>query len=265
MHLRPAQSAFSLVELSIVLVILGLLTGGILGGQALIRAAELRSVGSQISGYQTAINTFRDKYFSIPGDITQATRFWGDRAAGAYSCSDASTQDGTPGTCNGDGDGFIIWRLTSPAESHLAWQHMALAGLIEGAYSGFPNATAPYEMAGSNVPRARFGNAGFTMAFVGTNASGVYFDDGGANDWGTATHGNSFFVGSNFGDAFRGALFRPEEGWNIDTKYDDGRPASGGIISQRFLSSCHTSNVATSAEYALAVSVVNCALRARML
>ena len=51
------RSAFSLVELSIVLVILGLLTGGILTGQSLIRAAELRSVTSQMQQYRVAVYT----------------------------------------------------------------------------------------------------------------------------------------------------------------------------------------------------------------
>ena len=69
--------AFSLVELSIVLVILGLLVGGILAGQSLIHAAELRAVSSEYQRYRTAIYAFRDKYLGLPGDITTATNFWG--------------------------------------------------------------------------------------------------------------------------------------------------------------------------------------------
>ena len=71
------KNGFSLVELSIVLVILGLLTGGILGGQALIRAAELRAATTESQRYLAAINSFRDKYFALPGDMAIATRFWG--------------------------------------------------------------------------------------------------------------------------------------------------------------------------------------------
>lgn len=58
------KRGFSLVELSIVLVILGLLTGGILAGQSLIRAAELRAVSTEYSRYATAVQSFRDKYFA---------------------------------------------------------------------------------------------------------------------------------------------------------------------------------------------------------
>src|SRR5438552_4058186 len=74
--LIPRQ-AFSLVELSIVLVILGLLVGGILSGQSLIRAAELRSVTTEFSRYLAAVQSFKDKYFALPGDMANATAFWG--------------------------------------------------------------------------------------------------------------------------------------------------------------------------------------------
>jgi prepilin-type N-terminal cleavage/methylation domain-containing protein len=67
------SSAFSLVELSIVLVILGLLVGGVLSGQSLIRAAALRSVTNDYSRYSAAVNTFKDKYFPAPATAPVAT------------------------------------------------------------------------------------------------------------------------------------------------------------------------------------------------
>jgi len=67
------RSAFTLVELSIVLVILGLLVGGTLTGQSLIHAAELRSVVKDYEKYKTAMHVFEDKYFALPGDMTNAT------------------------------------------------------------------------------------------------------------------------------------------------------------------------------------------------
>lgn len=79
---------FSLVELSIVLVILGLLTGGILSGQSLIRAAELRSVVTDIQQIQTSIYSFRDRYMALPGDMKDATDFWGI-AGGSNGNNDA--------------------------------------------------------------------------------------------------------------------------------------------------------------------------------
>ncbi len=63
------ESAFTLIEMSIVLVIIGLIAGGILVGQDLISSAAIRAQISQIEKYNTAVNTFRNKYGYIPGDI----------------------------------------------------------------------------------------------------------------------------------------------------------------------------------------------------
>ncbi|MBX9726410.1 MAG: prepilin-type N-terminal cleavage/methylation domain-containing protein, partial [Rickettsiales bacterium] len=99
-------TAFSLVELSIVLVILGLLVGGVLSGQSLIRAAELRAVSTEYSRYVTSAQTFRDKYFALPGDMNNATRFWGN--LGGTNCTNsAGTSAVTTGTCDGNGDGQV--------------------------------------------------------------------------------------------------------------------------------------------------------------
>ena len=80
---QPEQQGFSLVELSIVLVILGLLVGGILSGQSLIRASELRSVTTEYQTYVTSLGTFRDRYFALPGDLSNAASFWSTVASGA--------------------------------------------------------------------------------------------------------------------------------------------------------------------------------------
>ena len=115
------QRGFSLVELSIVLVILGLLTGGILTGQSLIRASELRSVVTQIQGFQSAAYSFRDKYFAMPGDMRNAESFWGTDPNG---CPTNTVQTTRTQTCNGDGDGVIERRTvgTGSDERFRAWQ-----------------------------------------------------------------------------------------------------------------------------------------------
>lgn len=113
-HILCRHRGFSLVELSIVLVILGLLVGGVLAGQSLIKAASARKTLAWNTGMQTNFNTFRDKYFALPGDMTNATDFWG-RSTAAGVCTG---QPGTPsatGTCNGDGK--IGWNGGPPGEN----------------------------------------------------------------------------------------------------------------------------------------------------
>jgi prepilin-type N-terminal cleavage/methylation domain-containing protein len=104
------QQGFTLVELAIVLVILGLLVGGVITGQNLIRAAELRSVTVEFAQYQSAVLQFRDRYRALPGDMNNATLFWG----AAATCPPTSAAPlTTQATCNGNGNGQI-----NPDNSH---------------------------------------------------------------------------------------------------------------------------------------------------
>ncbi len=219
---RPSQG-FSLVELSIVLVILGLLTGGILTGQNLIRAAELRSVTTEFQAYQTAVNTFRDKYFAIPGDMINATDFWGQGA----NCPGANTDERTtPATCNGDGDG-VIDRSASFNEVFTFWQHLANAGLIEGQYSAVPvdSSTAnPTTIGGWNVPASKLANASWSIEYLGEV-------DVSTNLWIDGSYGNALLFGGDISSGVpTAAILSPKEAWNIDTKLDDGVAGSGRII-----------------------------------
>src|SRR5580658_7858400 len=92
---REGAAGFTLIELSIVLVIIGLIVGGVLAGQDLIRAAAARAQITQIEKYNTAVNTFRGKYNALPGDMN----------AEAASQLGFPSRPGTYG--EGDGNGVI--------------------------------------------------------------------------------------------------------------------------------------------------------------
>lgn len=258
---RPAQSAFSLVELSIVLVILGLLTGGILAGQSLIRAAEIRSVAAEYQRNASAINTFRDKYMQIPGDMSNAGRFWGYQAGAPTDGRDPTcwaldhTSPATStATCNGDGNGRIDGiTATNVYERYRMWQHLANAGLIEGTYTGVPGPASVWDtVAGSNTPRSKADGANWSCLWTGPVTGNPDLYD--------ADYGNNCEVRGNGSFAF----LKPEEAWNIDTKLDDGRPAYGKLMTYKptaaFLPNCATTAAFNTAEYRLQETAKACSL-----
>jgi len=213
--LHRHESAFSLVELSIVLVILGLLTGGILAGQSLIRASELRSVTAEYQRYTTAMGTFRDKYFAIPGDFNKAVDFgWG--------------------AVNGDNDGQIENTAAAGTnEISTYWFHLQQAGLIEGSYTTAANTTLT---AGTNTPRSKLGNASWNVAGLANIAiTGVGTPVAGATVPAATTffadaYGNALLFGTGTNALLPTGVLKAEEAWNIDTKLDDGRPDQGGVL-----------------------------------
>lgn len=256
-----ASSAFSLVELSIVLVILGLLVGGVLSGQSLIRAAELRAVSTEYSRYYTAAQSFRDKYFAIPGDMRNATAFWGN--AGATNCvNNSGTTVTTPGTCDGNADGVMASAaLTNGAtgEGQQFWRHLALAGLIEGTYTGLNDSTTTGNSStlGVNVPKSKLNNAGWAITSSAPVTTAAY-DLSGAGGY-----GNYFIFGATLtGNIPATAVLKPEEAWNIDTKLDDGKPGTGKVVARYWNNLCatSTSNTDFAGNYKLSDSSAQCAL-----
>lgn len=254
---------FSLVELSIVLVILGLLTGGILAGQNLIRAAELRSVSTDIDKMTAAVYTFRDKYFALPGDMRNATQFWG-RASSATHCvtNSAAAVDAT-GSCDGDGDGIVEdpAAASQNGERYHLWRQLTNAGLIEGNYTGVAGTGGPGHTTADNSPKSKISIALYTMATGGAvSGHSAIFDR-------TITGLAIQFGGAHASAGNRVPVLTPEECWNIDTKKDDGKPAQGKVLARTDESTYGLADFATSAtssdldaDYLLTSSIKTCAL-----
>jgi len=117
--MRNRQTGFTLIEIAIVLVIIGLLLGGVLKGQELITSARVRNLISQQDGVKAAFFGFQDRFRSFPGDYTGAVTNIANIAVGACNAG--------IGTGNG--------RVEAGDEARLAWEHLSKAGFITGTFT----------------------------------------------------------------------------------------------------------------------------------
>ncbi|WP_018152135.1 type II secretion system protein [Leeia oryzae] len=154
-RLKPYASytGFTMVEMAIVLVIMGLLLGGILKGQAMINNAKVNSLIADVKGIQTAFLAFQDRYHHVPGDWDQAST----AIPGAVNCSS---------NCN-------TGAIDTAQKSVLAFNHLSAAGFLAGDYSG-----AGAINTAANSPVNRWGGV-MQIAFDGNYATA------------TATSGNT--------------------------------------------------------------------------
>lgn len=232
--LSMRTSGFTLVELAIVLVIIGLVVGGILVGRELLYQAEISSIIRSMQRTSVPIYTFEEKYGQLPGDFTSATRFWGE----GTSCPSAA---GT-GTCNGNGDKLIAYGATTGSEMTYLWQHLGLAGMIEGKYEpNWPADSLIGERYTPRLPVRQWGKLAFHWS--GTNA-----------DWYTSTNSqlsNRLVIFA--GDVASGTLAHTQsmaqsipcaDAKAIEEKIDDLMPGQGRVHAER-LGDCPTSATAS--------------------
>lgn len=251
------RAGFSLVELSIVLVILGLLVGGILAGKSLIHAGEIRAISTEYNRYLTAEQAFRDKYFAIPGDMSNATSFWGKAHATPSTCRTTTTTDTT--TCDGNGNGAMGDFNTSSNEDFAFWKHLSNAGLIEGAYDGTGTPSGNYlTPTTANSPASKFPNSIWTVYnYNGATPNSQRFQ---------IEYGNMFVFStpmtSPVNNVIGSANINSEDAWNVDSKIDDGKPATGKVIALAPSTACSSGSANTdlTSTYALSTAGLNCVL-----
>jgi prepilin-type N-terminal cleavage/methylation domain-containing protein len=125
-----SNQGFTLIEIAIVLVIIGLLLGGVLKGQELITGARVRNLISQQDGIKAAFFGFQDRYRGLPGDYAAA-----------------ATNIKCQGTCpSGDGNG----RISENNEEILVWTHLTAAGFMNGSYNADSATSTPGD---DNTPK----------------------------------------------------------------------------------------------------------------
>jgi len=198
---QNARAGFSLVELAIVLVVVGLLVSGTMIGINLMEQAKVKAVIDEFRQMDEAVAIFEEKYYGLPGDLPAARDYWPD-------C------DATPANCNGNGDSRI-----DPSERYRAMQQLGDAGLIPGQYTGTGGANCEV---GVNVPQSKYDTAGLALGFVDAATSYT------TAFWGGDSEGNSIFHG-RCGDTSRAPVMPPEHALQIDEKMDDGQPGTGNI------------------------------------
>jgi len=222
------KNAFTLIEMSIVLVVIGLVISGILLGQTLISGYQIRATMAQVEQFKTASNTFKLKYNCLAGD-----------------CANASSL--LTGVSNGNGNN----KIDGPSavlnnEYFYFWQHLSIAGFIPGAYTSTPPGSV--YASGVNFPASKYGN-GFSSWNSynggGFGAWNLQAYEGGGTFIGTgllfpAKYGNTLMLGSPWPDLTVNVpimnLFPGRDARAIDLKFDDGLPAGGAIISWAYSS-----------------------------
>lgn len=248
------NNGFTLLELSIALVIIGLLVGGVLAGRALIHSAKLNNIITEHKRFKDAFQMFEEKYNALPGDMYTATEIWGraDTGGGSGQCANPADDIGTgKQTCNGSGDRKIA-EYPNQYEQFRVWQHLSNADFLEGQYTGI-HSDHPYQTAvsveiGVNIPSSKVdGQLGWN--FRATTGS-AYWSNHDQSSPGLML-GVPNYLG-NIGSAYNeGMWISPQDTFNLDSKWDDGLPGKGQMRAPSFHANCVTSNDYTTATYAL--------------
>lgn len=202
-HNSESEKGFTLIELAVVVIIIGVLAGGVMMGFRVINSAEVGRIIKETHSYISSIRAFEEKYLELPGDMSDAIKHWN---------SDCRT------TTSGDGNGQIEWG-GSPNEGAAAFEHLECAGFFTDLGLSGTGANA---VIGTNVPPSTTGKGGYYLDYLGSfgNFLGYGAEDGsGAND---------------------SAVLSPASGYQLDNKIDDGNASSGRVVANT-AGDCHSS------------------------
>lgn len=224
------NKAFTLIEVAIVLIVIGLVVGGILQGAELLKQARIGASVSQLDGYNTALNAFRLKYNNqIPGDTSNAVA-WGmnrDKDGNTNTCYAGSNRNGNNNKILEDGWNGSYVMLAGEIPNY--WVHLSNLGFIKEELfrpadittsCWGDNTLTPY----THFPLSEGVGERIMMLSSGSKLHYVLGSLGRHSTRGTIIGGNSTDRRISNND-----LLTTEEAYSLDVKMDDGKPLTGGV------------------------------------
>ena len=211
------KSAFTLIELTIVIVIISFIISVIMISSTMINNSQIQSVIKEIATIKSAVENFKQQYDNLPGDYPYATTMGWNNS----SCSSNNS-------CNGNGDGIISPTTTGQAnrnysltlnEDMLAWLHLSKAKLLPGNFNG-ALITSGSPATGINIPAGKLPSAGYNLQYSNLDSIYSYYN---------SLNGNSIRLINNYQMNY--SVISPYDAYSIDKKIDDGVASSGKILS----------------------------------
>jgi prepilin-type N-terminal cleavage/methylation domain-containing protein len=248
---------FSLIELAVSVIIIGLLVGGIASGTKLIAQAELRGFIAQMDQHKADYNAFKLEYNAVAGDMKDASTFFTGCAVVSLSC-------------NGNGDGLITLSSDAGDEPVKFFRHLNLSGInTNSGMIALPSNYDPYSNAGNTTffPKGRILGSAFMVSSVDAGGTG-----GSPSPPGTIVSDSTLELASNF-PFYSTVVFAVKAdgpvavlngampallAHNIDRKMDDG-DSSGGVANGANTGKVRTINDRTGANFCVSTNTYNIA------
>lgn len=213
-HAVRNDEGFTLIELSVVIVIIGLIVAGVVAGASLVEQSKIRSLTSDYQKYMAAVSAFRLQYNYLPGDLPNGSQYGfggGDHGNGNRFLQDDASHAG--------------WHSKNNAELTQFWIHLGQSGakLLPNDFQGGTGAT----------------NAVSSLADLDELLPKDSFD----GHWGVISNkpsnsgqGSAFVLGTtNVGASTNWAVrhyLTPRAAFSLDNKLDDGNPFTGNVLAK---------------------------------